>query len=67
MTASDKNSSDPASVTVRPSKIALQEERETRLAQALRDNLQRRKGQIRSRSQAGQNPGAHQLEDEPED
>ncbi len=50
--ASDKPSDDPASVTVRPTKIALQQERDARLTKALRDNLARRKTQIRARAEA---------------
>jgi len=56
VTASDENTRDPASVTVRPSKIALKEERDVRLAKALRDNLARRKGQLRSRNDAEPQP-----------
>ncbi|NQV99839.1 MAG: hypothetical protein HQ483_09100 [Rhodospirillales bacterium] len=56
MGGSDRDGTDPASVTVRASKIALQVEREQRLARALRDNLGRRKGQIRARSAAGSGP-----------
>lgn len=47
---------DPGDVTVRPSKKALREEREARLAKALRDNLARRKGQIRARVKPGPDP-----------
>lgn len=54
MTASDDDPNDgahdPTSVTVRPTKIALREERDVRLTKALRDNLAKRKQQIRARA-----------------
>ncbi len=50
MSTSDPPQKDPPSVTVRPSKKALQRERQARLTKALRDNLGRRKSQIRGRS-----------------
>jgi hypothetical protein len=41
-----------------PHKAALREARQERLAQALRDNLRRRKEQLRRRENAAEIPGA---------
>ena len=47
-----KNRVADASGTVRDSKKALRDERDARLTKALRDNLARRKSQIRARAEA---------------
>lgn len=63
MTASDNNPGDPASATVRPTKIALQEERDVRLTKALRDNLAKRKQQIRARAETPPQPETKTADD----
>lgn len=55
MSSSDKDNGEGGmtdnSATVRPTKKALRAEREARLSQALRDNLARRKAQVRARNE----------------
>ncbi len=60
----DKKTRTPdASGTVRDSKKVLREERAVRLTKALRDNLAKRKSQIRARTDASADPDVQKTDD----